>query len=71
MESKKFTVYTYHHPAEDGYRELILAYTTYQGESVRKDTLKTYEIEAINGYEAKKIAKKLRKQELLKMIEEL
>lgn len=57
---RRFTVYTYYWPQEDGRAALVLAYTRYHRPSPQ---LKTYEVEAENGTKAKQIAVKLRRAE--------
>jgi hypothetical protein len=60
-EMKEFTVYTYYHPKEeDGHREMVFAYTTYDRPAPHQ---KIYKIVAENGTKAKAIAIKMRREE--------
>jgi hypothetical protein len=63
-EEKEIKVYTYYYPPEETKwsrgrsRPLFLAYTTHDRPSPAQ---KVYTVKAISGYEAKKIAIKMRK----------
>lgn len=57
---KKHHVYTFYYPEDN----LFLAYLTYQGPSPDSRNDREYDIEAPSGYEAKKIALRLRREEV-------